>query len=74
MKCNFPQKRTVYELSAIQKNGWSGSKKSVVLQKLLNKNILFLKSTFFESPITHKPFIFEHSYMFHIVNVKRVVL
>ena len=44
MKCNFPQKWTVSELSAIQKR-WSGSKKSV-----------------FESPITQKQFIFEHSY------------
>ena len=32
MKCNFPQKRTVYELSAIQKR-WSSSKKAVFRKK-----------------------------------------
>ena len=39
-------------------------KKSV--QKYLNKKVktdFFQKSTFFESPITHKRFIFEHSYI-----------
>ena len=39
-------------------------KKSV--QKLFNKKIktdFLQKSTFFESPITHKRFIFEHSYI-----------
>ena len=53
MKCNFPQKRTVYELLAIQKR-WSSSKKSVFgeksVQKLLNKKIkthFFKKATFF---------------------------
>ena len=36
------------------------------VQKLLNKKIKTDfpgKSTFFESPITHKRFIFEHSYI-----------
>ena len=36
------------------------------VQKLFNKKIktdFFQKSTFFESPITHKRFIFEHSYI-----------
>ena len=36
------------------------------VQKSLNKknrNGLFQKTTFFESPITHKRFIFEHSYI-----------
>ena len=37
------------------------------VQKLFNKKIktdFFQKSAFFESPITHKRFIFEHSYIF----------
>ena len=34
------------------------------VKKLFNKKIIFFqKSTFFESPITHKRFIFEHSYI-----------
>ena len=53
------------------KKRWSGSKKSVFgkkksVQKKLNKKIKTDfpgKSTFFESPITHKRFIFEHSYI-----------
>ena len=65
MKCNSTQKRTVYELSAIQKR-WSSSKKSVFrkkksVQKLLKKkkNWLFKKKTnLFESPIAQKRFIF----------------
>ena len=38
------------------------------VQKLHNKKIktdFFQKSTFFESPITQKRFIFEHSYVLH---------
>ena len=61
MKCNFPQKWTVYELSAIQKM-WSGSKKSV-FGKSVQKTGLFQKSTFFESLITQKRFIFKNSYI-----------
>ena len=47
------------------------------VQKSLNKKIktdFFQKTTFFESPIMHKRFIFEESYICHMVNVKRVVL
>ena len=46
------------------------------VQKLFNKKIktdFFQKRYFFESPITHKRFIF-CILMFHMVNLKRVVL
>ena len=47
------------------------------VQKLFNKKKIktdfFQKSTFFESPITHKRFIFS-IVKFHMVNVKRVVV
>ena len=69
MKCNSTKKRTVYELSAIQKR-WSGSKKSVFGEKVCKNRLIkkiktdfFQKTTFFESPITQKRFIFEHSYI-----------
>ena len=64
MKCNSTKKRTVYEVSAIQKR-WSSSKKPV-FRKKLNKKIKTDfpgKSTFFELPITQKRFIFEESYI-----------
>ena len=42
---------------------------------LFAKNGLFAaQPPFFESLITHKWFIFEHSYIYHMVNVKRVVI
>ena len=44
IKCNFPQKRTVYELSAIQKR-WSSSKKCVFGKKCANRR----KKTFFSA-------------------------
>ena len=71
MKCNFPTKRTVYELSAFPKRR-SGSKKSVFGKKkkvcknsLIKKikNGFFQKSAFFELPITQKRSIFEYSYV-----------
>ena len=43
-----------------------GKQKVRFWQNLLNKKIktdFFQKSTFFESPITQKRFIFEHSYI-----------
>ena len=46
------------------------------VQKSLNKKIktdFFQKTTFFESPIAQKRFIF-NIVMFHMVNVKRVLL
>ena len=81
MKCNFPQKSTVYELLAIQKR-WPGSKKvrfwQKSVQKKFNKNFkkpdFFQKSTFFESPITQKRSIFEHSYVSYGKRPKRCTL
>ena len=72
MTCNFPQKLTLYKLSAIQKK-WSGSKKSVFgkksVQKWLNKinkyRLFATEAPFFESPITQKQSIFEHNYVWH---------
>ena len=79
MKCNSTQKRTVYELSAIQKR-WSSSKKSVFLeksvQKLFNKKIktdFYQKSTFFYCRLLRNS-SFLRKVTFHMVNVKRVVL
>ena len=41
-----------------------GGKKSVLCKNsLIKTDFFFQKSTFFESPITHKRFIFEHSYI-----------
>ena len=70
MKCNFTQQWTVYELSAIQKGGLVAKSPFLAksVQKSLNKKIktdFFQKTTFFESPITQKRFIFEHSYVLY---------
>ena len=66
MKCNS-KKRTVYEVSAIQKR-WSSIKKPVFRKKCAKiakkiKTDFPGKSTFFELPITQKRFIFEESYI-----------
>ena len=50
-----------------------------IVQKSLNKKMktdrtLKKKATFFESSIAQKRFIFWNIVMFHMVNVKRVVL
>ena len=53
---NFPQNRTVYELSAIQRR-WSGRKEVRFAQKVCKNSLIkdcFQKSTFFELPITQK--------------------
>ena len=70
MKCNSTQKRTVYEVSAIQKryffpeNPFLFSYYVSYFCTLFSKNCLFAtRPPFFESLITHKRFVFKESYI-----------
>ena len=66
MKCNYAQKWTVYELSAIQKR-YVFFKKSgffkLFLHTFFQKRTFCYPTTFFESLITQKRFVFEESYI-----------
>ena len=78
MKCNFPKKRTVYELLAIQKR-WSGKKVRFWQKVCKNSLIKNKKKTFFKKvPFLNRRLLrnglFLSIVMFHMVIVKKVIL